>query len=72
MREDGGGIRGYWTLLVLEMLMELVTEEEEKHEVASTMGHHSFAPEDFPSTNYNCTPKGRITEDANFFTLPLF
>jgi hypothetical protein len=42
MREDGGGIRGYWTLLVLEMLMELVAEEEEKHEVASTIGHHSF------------------------------
>jgi hypothetical protein len=31
MREDGGGIRGYWTLLVLEMLMELVAEEEEKN-----------------------------------------
>lgn len=49
---DGGGIRGYWTLLLLERLMEAIAEEErnqaeQKGESVDTTGH-SFAPLPYP------------------------
>lgn len=40
---DGGGIRGYWSLLALDKLMEYIAEVEGKDQV-----HHSFAPQDYP------------------------
>lgn len=43
---DGGGIRGYWSLLALDKLMEYVAEAElSYHEDAMP---HSFAPQDYP------------------------
>lgn len=43
---DGGGIRGYWSLLALEMLMEFVAEAEEKGDRRT---YHSFHPEPWPN-----------------------
>lgn len=43
---DGGGIRGFWTLLVLARLMEYIAEEEKGCEDDS---YHSFHPQGFPS-----------------------
>ena len=40
---DGGGIRGYWSLLALQTLMEYISHEEEREEV-----YHSFHPEKWP------------------------
>ncbi|MCJ1473730.1 hypothetical protein MMC13_002381 [Lambiella insularis] len=42
-REDGGGIRGYWSLLALEKLMKHIGEMEEEQE-----HYHSFSPLDWP------------------------
>ena len=42
---DGGGIRGYWSLLVLQKLMEFVAEAEEK---CDRQIYHSFHPEPWP------------------------
>ncbi|MCJ1398485.1 hypothetical protein MMC11_001685 [Xylographa trunciseda] len=40
---DGGGIRGYWSLLALDQLMKHVADEERK------IGNdHSFIPEEWP------------------------
>ena len=43
---DGGGIRGYWSLLALEKLMEFVAAEEEKLNDGEVL--HSFDPETLP------------------------
>ena len=40
---DGGGIRGYWTLLALKQLMEYVAQKEWELGI-----YHSFSPEDWP------------------------
>ncbi|MCJ1424450.1 hypothetical protein MMC29_002338 [Sticta canariensis] len=60
---DGGGIRGYWSLLVLEKLMEFIAIEEEqiadkeeeeegeeeiKEEQDGKKVHHSFWPQPLP------------------------
>lgn len=48
---DGGGIRGYWTLLVLKRLMELIYHEEKKQAQAAPTGQtlfHSFWPQKYP------------------------
>ncbi|KAF2849951.1 FabD/lysophospholipase-like protein, partial [Plenodomus tracheiphilus IPT5] len=57
---DGGGIRGYWTLLVLERLVEYIAVEEESYigvgtseanggsTSAQTPHPHSFYPMPFP------------------------
>ncbi|ORY14672.1 hypothetical protein BCR34DRAFT_479154 [Clohesyomyces aquaticus] len=45
---DGGGIRGYWTLLVLRQLMILVAVEERKKDCPSPEDYHSFHPHTFP------------------------
>lgn len=39
---DGGGIRGYWSLLALEMLMDCIAKTEEGYST-----YHSFFPEDY-------------------------
>ena len=44
---DGGGIRGYWSLLVLQKLMEFIGIEEEKDGCL-----HSFQPGDWPDNVY--------------------
>ncbi|KAF1930023.1 FabD/lysophospholipase-like protein [Didymella exigua CBS 183.55] len=45
---DGGGIRGYWTLLVLERLMKSIFLEELKQAAVGQTAFHSFMPEAFP------------------------
>ena len=42
---DGGGIRGYWSLLALERLMDFVSEAEED---LDRWTYHSFHPEPWP------------------------
>lgn len=47
--KDGGGIRGYWTLLVLEELMNSVGDEERLQGAQSLQTRFdSFFPEDLP------------------------
>ncbi|KAF2731010.1 FabD/lysophospholipase-like protein [Polyplosphaeria fusca] len=43
---DGGGIRGYWTLMLLQKLMEAIAEEE-THETNGS--NSSFSPVEFPN-----------------------
>ena len=45
--EDGGGIRGYWTLLVLARLMEAIGDEERKQGAGENCSD-SFEPVPFP------------------------
>ncbi|KAH3907616.1 hypothetical protein HBI56_179990 [Parastagonospora nodorum] len=45
---DGGGIRGYWTLLVLQQLMICIAREESR-QMNGSEEHHSFYPSQFPS-----------------------
>ncbi|KAL9106451.1 MAG: hypothetical protein Q9227_008539 [Pyrenula ochraceoflavens] len=52
-RSDGGGIRGYWSLLVLEKLMEHIAKiEQNEFHIGDSIpfkGHvHSFAPQPYP------------------------
>ena len=42
---DGGGIRGYWSLLALDKLMEYIAVKEEKDNDET---HCSFSPEGWP------------------------
>ena len=46
MYVDGGGIRGYWSLLALQKLMEYVAAEEERCEEGEVL--HSFHPQEWP------------------------
>ena len=48
-RVDGGGIRGYWSLLALNKLMEFVADEEETSEHDDQRHDHSFVPHEWPS-----------------------
>ena len=41
---DGGGIRGYWSLLVLDKLMDCIAEQEEMYDDI----YHSFLPQKWP------------------------
>ena len=41
---DGGGIRGYWSLLVLQKLMENIAAKEEEDDET----FHSFHPQAWP------------------------
>ena len=43
---DGGGIRGYWSLLALDKLMEFIAEVEEEKEDEDI--YHSFHPQSWP------------------------
>ena len=43
---DGGGIRGLWSLLALEKLMEFIAEVEEKKNDEEI--YHSFHPKKWP------------------------
>ena len=48
---DGGGVRGLWSLLVLQKLMKYIAEEEEKNEYyeeGDALVYHSFHPQNFP------------------------
>ncbi|KAI9666368.1 MAG: hypothetical protein M1821_004304 [Bathelium mastoideum] len=45
---DGGGIRGIWTLMALEKLMDYIAEEENKVVDDTEPAEHSFAPRPFP------------------------
>lgn len=42
---DGGGIRGLWSLLALERLMENIADQEEQQNEKAL---HSFSPETWP------------------------
>ena len=42
---DGGGIRGYWSLLVLDRLMEEIADAEEE---LADPHYHSFKPQNLP------------------------
>lgn len=44
---DGGGIRGYWSLLALQKLMEYIADEEQRFEKDVEI-LHSFCPEPWP------------------------
>lgn len=56
---DGGGIRGYWSLLVLEKLFECIASEEQKLDGVH-MEHHSFAPAHWPEdVSHLITPEQR-------------
>lgn len=44
---DGGGIRGYWSLLALQALIGYIGDEEEKGGI-----YHSFHPQDWPENVY--------------------
>jgi len=48
---DGGGVRGYWSLLVLEALMKEIGKEERRHAHNRREESHSFYPQQLP-TNY--------------------
>ncbi|KAL9120109.1 MAG: hypothetical protein Q9187_003333 [Circinaria calcarea] len=50
---DGGGIRGYWSLLTLEKLMEFIAVAEEKYDDGI---HHSFWPEELPENLLQVPP----------------
>ncbi|MCJ1357653.1 MAG: hypothetical protein MMC33_007649 [Icmadophila ericetorum] len=54
---DGGGVRGYWSLLVLEKLMGYIGREEAAQENAQL---HSFAPESHPDV----VSQVSLTEEA--------
>ena len=50
---DGGGIRGYWSLLILERLMEYIAIEERRTVIVNEQGQDtyvlsSFYPERYP------------------------
>ncbi|KAF2471780.1 FabD/lysophospholipase-like protein [Lindgomyces ingoldianus] len=45
---DGGGIRGYWTLLVLKRLMDCIAHEEQQQTEGDSDEYHSFHPCPFP------------------------
>ena len=50
---DGGGIRGLWSLMALEKLMEYIGDKEEKLE---TDAIHSFYPSEMPFNVSQITP----------------
>ncbi|KAI9712378.1 MAG: hypothetical protein M1820_001591 [Bogoriella megaspora] len=45
---DGGGVRGIWSLMALEKLMEWIAIEEIEQSGSDTPVQHSFHPEPFP------------------------
>lgn len=68
---DGGGVRGYWTLLVLAHLMQLIGAREEFDD--SLNGHkpafHSFNPQQYPTHCCHITPtddEKRIPSNLNY------
>ncbi|KAK7180469.1 phosphorylase superfamily protein [Paraphaeosphaeria sporulosa] len=70
---DGGGIRGYWTLLVLEKLMEYIGERERlEEEQGSTADLHSFLPNPEPAnvTQCNIDPNTSVRYTAAVKFLP--
>lgn len=53
--KDGGGIRGYWTLLVLERLMEAIGEQERLQEGQGPQAElDSFRPCPYPDNVTQC------------------
>ena len=64
---DGGGVRGYWSLLVLEKLMRAIGEEEieQAKEANDEVTHdlHSFRPHNLPQHVTQCRP--RMPEDCD-------
>jgi len=64
--EDGGGIRGYWSLLVLQDLMEKVGEQEHKVHSGRAEQCGSFAPHPFPegATHGPLTPEEQERKDS--------
>jgi len=59
---DGGGIRGYWSLLALKNLMEYVAEREAEPDENDESHHHSFSPQAWPE-NVSQIPR---TEEHEF------
>ena len=45
---DGGGIRGYWSLLALQKLMEHIADIEDERPVDGKEVFNSFHPRDWP------------------------
>ena len=75
MNADGGGIRGYWSLLVLEKLMQHIATEEEriadedeegeveiKKEPDGKKVHHSFWPKAWPDNVSQVPPDWQVKE----------
>ena len=64
---DGGGIRGYWSLLVLQLLMTYIAEKEE-NELEDALVYSSFHPEVFPPNVSHVPPSGDEKERVKQYT----
>ncbi|KAL9109011.1 MAG: hypothetical protein Q9227_006251 [Pyrenula ochraceoflavens] len=68
MLSDGGGVRGYWTLLVLNHLIGQIARIEQKLDENAPVDEsasHSFHPEKYPksvSRNISVTERQRLSE----------
>ncbi|KAF2790142.1 FabD/lysophospholipase-like protein [Melanomma pulvis-pyrius CBS 109.77] len=60
IRQDGGGIRGYWTLLVLKTLMDFIISEEGKQANSSQTRFDSFWPEQNPKASLGTSEQGEF------------
>lgn len=60
---DGGGIRGYWTLLVLGRLMEAIGREE-RNQSPGQVRYDSFHPEPFPEHVTHCERRREDEESS--------
>ena len=76
MNADGGGIRGYWSLLVLEKLMKFIAIEEERiadeeeegdeeidEEKDGKKVHHSFWPQPLPDNVSQVPPDSDVKRE---------
>ena len=66
---DGGGIRGYWSLLALKWLMEWIAELEEE---AETKLLHSFEPAPWPETILRPAPHTDENRARRYFPCHYF
>jgi predicted patatin/cPLA2 family phospholipase len=67
--KDGGGIRGYWTLLVLERLMAAIGDEErlKAGTIDTASNLHSFLPEDKPQHVTQCNVENLSARDLDAY-----
>lgn len=66
VKEDGGGIRGIWTLLVLQRLVEYIFREECRQAEAANetqLVYHSFLPERYPKHVSQLPPVSQLPDD---------
>ncbi|KAH6633378.1 acyl transferase/acyl hydrolase/lysophospholipase [Boeremia exigua] len=67
---DGGGVRGYWSLLVLEKLMEAIGEEEHRQALEAdedVHNLHSFLPSELPPNVTQCPRPPRDQQPSKAF-----